>query len=169
MHRTLPAMRSLAEDRISLSRLAKTGIHAGNLPYASLSASSGWISSSSDILAATTTFDLNHGEHPLKAAFQSLLSSQHTAVAGTTISSLLKEVTSKGLSHWHCCILDIRKPLILPPKRHQPREEAMATSCESHKDKLRTLYIDRGETLKDIMSCMSELHGFTMRCGDESS
>jgi hypothetical protein len=69
--------------------------------------------------------------------------------------------------HWHCCILDTRKALISPHIRQQYQREAMAASWESYKDTLRTLYIDRGETLKDIMSCMSELHGFKMRCGDD--
>ncbi|KAM0689366.1 hypothetical protein Q7P36_011444 [Cladosporium allicinum] len=33
---------------------------------------------------------------------------------------------------------------------------------ESHKDTLHHLFVIRNETLKDIMSCMSESHGFTM-------
>jgi hypothetical protein len=45
----------------------------------------------------------------------------------------------------------------------------MAASWDSHKGTLRTLYIDRGETLKSIMACMKEFHGFAMRCGNKCS
>jgi hypothetical protein len=41
----------------------------------------------------------------------------------------------------------------------------MASSWESHKDTLRTLYIDRDETLKTIMAHMKDFHGFTMKYG----
>jgi hypothetical protein len=43
----------------------------------------------------------------------------------------------------------------------------MAASWDSHKETLRILYIDRGETLKSIMACMKDFHGFAMRCGDK--
>ena len=43
----------------------------------------------------------------------------------------------------------------------------MESIWEFHKNTLHNLYVIRNETLKDIMSCMSESHGFTMRCGDE--
>jgi hypothetical protein len=51
----------------------------------------------------------------------------------------------------------------------QPQEEKMAANWELHKDTLRTLYIDREETLNSIMACMRELQGFTMRCGVQGS
>jgi hypothetical protein len=41
----------------------------------------------------------------------------------------------------------------------------MASSWESHKDILRTLYIDRDETLKSIMTHMKDVRGFTKKYG----
>lgn len=43
----------------------------------------------------------------------------------------------------------------------------MESIWEFHKNTLHNLYVIRNETLKDIMSCMSESHGFAMRCGDD--
>ena len=40
----------------------------------------------------------------------------------------------------------------------------MATSWESHKDVLHTLYVTRNKTLKSIMVHMKEVHGFEMKC-----
>jgi hypothetical protein len=41
----------------------------------------------------------------------------------------------------------------------------MASSWELHKDTLRTLYVDRDETLKSIMAHMRDVLGFTKRYG----
>jgi hypothetical protein len=39
----------------------------------------------------------------------------------------------------------------------------MTSSWEPHKDTLRTLYVDRDETLKNIMIHMRDFHGFTRK------
>jgi len=49
--------------------------------------------------------------------------------------------------------------------RHQRREEAMVPDWELRKDILRTLYIVKGKSLKDIMAYMMEYYGFHRRCG----
>jgi hypothetical protein len=46
-----------------------------------------------------------------------------------------------------------------------PTSTAMASSWELHKDTLRTLYVDRDETLKSIMAHMRDVLGFTKRYG----
>jgi hypothetical protein len=41
----------------------------------------------------------------------------------------------------------------------------MASSWELHKDTLRTLYVNRDETLKSIMAHMRDVLGFTKKYG----
>jgi len=49
--------------------------------------------------------------------------------------------------------------------RHKPQEETIAPDWELLKDVFRTLYIVKGESLKDIMAYMMEYNGFEQRCG----
>jgi hypothetical protein len=44
----------------------------------------------------------------------------------------------------------------------------MSPSWELHKDTLRTLYVDRDETLKSIMAHMRDVLGFTKKYGNRS-
>jgi hypothetical protein len=46
-----------------------------------------------------------------------------------------------------------------------PTSTAMASSWELHKDTLRTLYVNRDETLKSIMAHMRDVLGFTKKYG----